>query len=80
MHSDHTQVQFATYHGIGMKHLLPKLTARLQPLKENAQLLSVPKFVSPVPEEDNQIISQSWLWPRVDQFFKENDVVESRTI
>ena len=72
-------MQFATYHGIGMKHLLPKLTARLQPLKENAQLLSVPKFVSPVPEEDNQIISQSWLWPRVGQFFKENDVVVAET-
>lgn len=62
-----------------MKHLLPKLTARLQPLKENAQRLSVPKFLSPVPQEDNQIISQSWLWPRMGQFFRENDVVVAET-
>ncbi|KAK7690152.1 hypothetical protein QCA50_006801 [Cerrena zonata] len=79
LHSDHTKVQFAIYQGIGMKHLLPKLTARLQPLKETAQQLSVPKFLSPVPQEDNQIVSQSWLWPRMGQFFKENDVIVAET-
>ncbi|KAH8104669.1 pyruvate decarboxylase [Cristinia sonorae] len=79
LHSDHTRVQFAAYHGIGMKHLLPKLTAHLQPLSDNARQLSVPKFLSPVPEEDNDIISHSWLWPRVAQFFKSKDVIVAET-
>ncbi|CAL1712960.1 unnamed protein product [Somion occarium] len=79
LHSDHTRVQFAAYHGIGMKRLLPKLTARLQPLNEGAKLLSVPKFLSPVPQEDNQIISQNWLWPRVAQFFRPKDVIVAET-
>ncbi|TCD60395.1 Pyruvate decarboxylase 1 [Steccherinum ochraceum] len=79
LHSDHTRIQFAAYHGIGMKHLLPKLTARLQPLHEGARQLVVPKFDAPVPTEDNQIISQAWLWPRVAQFFRSNDVIVTET-
>ena len=62
-----------------MKHLLPKLTARLQPHFEGALELPVPKFIRPVPTEDDQIISHTWLWPRVSQFFKENDVVVAET-
>ncbi|KAI0081530.1 pyruvate decarboxylase [Panus rudis PR-1116 ss-1] len=79
LHSDHTRVQFAAYHGIGFKRLLPKLTARLSPLKSEAKTFSVPKFVSPVPQEDNQTISHSWLWPRVGQFFKPKDVIVAET-
>ena len=57
LHSDHTRIRFAAYHGIGMKRLLPKLTQRMQPFKEDAKALSVPRFTLPVPQEDNETIS-----------------------
>ncbi|RPD77946.1 pyruvate decarboxylase [Lentinus tigrinus ALCF2SS1-7] len=79
LHSDHTLVQFAVFPGIGMKRLMPKLIARLQPYKEGAFQAEVPKFEAPVPKEDNDIISQTWLWPRVGQFFRPKDIVVAET-
>ena len=79
LHSDHTRVQFAMFPGIGMKRLMPKLTARLQPFKGDAAALSVPKFEAPVPQEDNDIISHNWLWPRVGQFFRSKDIIVAET-
>ena len=79
LHSDHTRVQFAGFPGIGMKRLLPKLTARLQSFKEGASQLAVPQFTLPVPLEDNDIISHSWLWPRVGQFFRSKDIIVAET-
>ncbi|KAI0770183.1 pyruvate decarboxylase [Fomes fomentarius] len=79
LHSDSTRVQFAGFPGIGMKRLLPKLTARLQPLKGDALQISVPKFELPLPQEDNEIISHTWLWPRVGQFFRPKDIIVAET-
>lgn len=79
LHSDHTKVQFASFPGIGMKRLLPKLTQRLQPYKDTAKQIEVPKFTLPVPKEDNDTISHLWLWPRVGQFFREGDVIVAET-
>nr|BAU45069.1 pyruvate decarboxylase [Phanerochaete sordida] len=79
LHSDHTRIRFAAYHGIGMKRLLPKLTHRMQPFREDAKALTVPKFTLPVPQEDNETISHLWLWPRVGQFFKKGDVIVAET-
>ena len=62
-----------------MKLLLPKLTARLQPFKEGASALAVPKFALPVPQEDNDVITHSWLWARVGQFFKSKDIIVAET-
>lgn len=62
-----------------MKRLLPKLTARLQPLKGDALQVSVPKFELPLPQEDNEIISHTWLWPRVGQFFRPKDIIIAET-
>ncbi|CCM04944.1 uncharacterized protein FIBRA_07141 [Fibroporia radiculosa] len=79
LHSDHTTVQYAEFPGIGMKRLLPKLTARLQPFRDDARELSVPPFVFPVPTEDTDIITQSWLWPRMGQFFRQKDIIVAET-
>ncbi|KAI9058230.1 pyruvate decarboxylase [Trametes sanguinea] len=79
LHSDHTRVQFAGFPGIGMKRLLPKLTSRLQPFKADAVQFDVPKFQLPVPQEDNDVISHAWLWPRVGQFFKSKDIIVAET-
>ncbi|KAI0369373.1 pyruvate decarboxylase [Pilatotrama ljubarskyi] len=79
LHSDHTRVQFAGFPGIGMKRLLPKLTERLHPFKGEAVQIEVPKFQLPVPQEDNDVISQAWLWPRVGKFFKPKDIIVAET-
>ncbi|KAF8073823.1 thiamine diphosphate-binding protein [Lyophyllum atratum] len=79
LHSDNTKVQFAVFPGIGMKEFIPKLSDRLASYRENACKIPVPKFVTPVPKEDNAIISHAWLWPRVAQFFKSKDVIVTET-
>jgi pyruvate decarboxylase len=77
-HPDHTQVQFAVYHGIGMKRLLPKLTPRLQAAQEG-MLAPVPRYTAPIPEEDSLTITHAWLWPRMGTFFKSKDVIVTET-
>jgi hypothetical protein len=63
-----------------MKQLLPKLTARLQAFRKDAERLQVPRnrFVVPK-DEDGQMIMHAWLWPRVGGFFREKDVVITET-
>ena len=79
LHSDSTVVQHATFPGIGMKWLLPKLTEHLSSLAEGAQQIEVPKFLSPVPQEGDETISQAWLWPRMGKFFRSGDVIVAET-
>ncbi|KAJ6559257.1 pyruvate decarboxylase [Mycena vulgaris] len=78
-HTDHTKVQFAAFAGIGMKELLPLLTARLQSCSAAARKIPVPDFTAVVPKEDNDVISQAWLWPTVGKFFKPRDVIIAET-
>ncbi|KAJ7640546.1 pyruvate decarboxylase [Mycena rosella] len=78
-HSDHTKVQYAGFPGIGMKELLPLLTARLQSCSAAARKIPVPDFTAVVPKEDNDIISQAWLWPTMGKFFKPKDVIIAET-
>ncbi|KAJ7209307.1 thiamine diphosphate-binding protein [Mycena pura] len=75
-HSDNTKVLHAMYPAIGMKQLLPQLTARLAPTPSK---ISVPPFRAIVPQEDNEIITHAWLWPRVSQFFRPKDVIVAET-
>ncbi|KAH9947619.1 pyruvate decarboxylase [Amylocystis lapponica] len=79
LHSDHTRVLYATFPGIGMQRLLPKLTARLQPFHEGAKLLPVPPFKLPVPEDSDPTITHAWLWPRAGQFFRPKDIIVAET-
>ncbi|SOV02859.1 probable PDC1 - pyruvate decarboxylase, isozyme 1 [Ustilago sp. UG-2017a] len=84
LHSDYTTVGYSHYPGIGMKGLLPKLSAILQP--DQAQRLEetktvVPKFQNALPSDSSDVISQEYLWPRMGRFFKEQDqvIVETGT-
>lgn len=63
-----------------MKQLLPKVAERLHPFKDAALRLQVPSFPIPAGEvdEDNKI-TQAWLWPRVSEFFKPKDVLVAET-
>jgi len=84
LHSDHTLVQYALYPGIGMKDLLPKLTARLHSLESSSGLASVPPFRAPLPApgEDplgEEAISHLYFWPRISQFIRSEDVVVTET-
>jgi pyruvate decarboxylase len=62
-----------------MKHLLPKLTAALEEFKEGAKELDVPIYKNVVPQEEGDIITHSWFWPRVGAFFRPKDVVLGET-
>jgi len=79
LHSTHTQIQYAKYDGISMKHLLPKLTAALEQFKEGAKQLQIAPYDHIVPEEKSDIISHEWFWPRVAHFFRPKDVIVSET-
>lgn len=84
LHSDYTTVGYSHYPGIGMKRLLPKLSALLQP--EQAKRLEqtkkvVPNFENALPQDSSEVITQEYLWPRMGRFFKEQDqvIVETGT-
>ncbi|KAH9971927.1 pyruvate decarboxylase [Lactifluus volemus] len=84
LHSDHTRVQYAIFPGLGMKHLLPRLTARLHPLDSPASRASVPPFRALLPKagEDplgEEVISHLYLWPRMSQFLCPEDVIVAET-
>ncbi|KAF9468575.1 thiamine diphosphate-binding protein [Collybia nuda] len=79
LHSNYTQVQYAAFPAIGMKQLLPKLTERLACYCDRASKIHIPQYTSPIPKEDNDLISHTWLWPRVGAFFKPKDVIITET-
>ena len=79
LHSDHTLVRHAHFPGIGMKHLLPKLTSRLRNYHCRASELIVPRPKLEVPIEDSEDITQSYFWPRLGKFFKKKDVIVAET-
>ena len=79
LHSDHTLVRHAHFPGIGMKHLLPKLTSRLRNYQYRASELIVPRPKLEVPIEHSDDITQSYFWPRLGKFFKKKDVIVAET-
>jgi pyruvate decarboxylase len=79
LHSDQTKIQHARYPGIGMKHMLPKLTAALEEFKEGAKEIGVPVYKNVVPTPSGSLIEHSWFWPRVGAFFRPKDVVLGET-
>ncbi|KAJ7742605.1 thiamine diphosphate-binding protein [Mycena metata] len=79
LHSDHTKVQHAVFPAIGMKQLLPRLTARLEACSAAARKIPIPDPRAVVPKEDNEIITHTWIWPRMGNFFKPKDVIVAET-
>lgn len=62
-----------------MKHLLPKLTERLQSFFPAASKIPVPAYIGQVPKEDGHVITHFWLWPRLGSFFKPKDIIVTET-
>ncbi|KAL1707971.1 thiamine diphosphate-binding protein [Schizophyllum commune] len=79
LHSDHTKIQFAVYHDIGMKQLLPKLSDKLASLHSRASKLEVTPFKAVEPTDSTDVITHTWLWPRVSKFFRPKDVIVAET-
>ncbi|SPO29447.1 probable PDC1 - pyruvate decarboxylase, isozyme 1 [Ustilago trichophora] len=84
LHSDFTTIGYSNYPGIGMKKLLPKLSALLA--KDGAKRLEetkkvAPKFENVLPQDASDTITQEYLWPRMGQFFQPKDqvIVETGT-
>ena len=79
LHPDRTKIQDAVFPGVGMKRLIPKLTDQLEYLRGAASKIPVPKFDNVVIQGGSEKITHDWLWPRVGQFFKSNDVILAET-
>lgn len=62
-----------------MKRLIPMLTDRLEHLHGVASKIPVPKFDNVVIDDGSEPITHDWLWPRVGQFFKSNDMILAET-
>ncbi|KAF7297397.1 Pyruvate decarboxylase [Mycena indigotica] len=79
-HSDQTKVRHAVFPGVGMKQLIPRLTAMLEPFGyKNREITAPQPFRVFLPHEDSETITQDWLWPRVSQFFRPKDVIVAET-
>ncbi|KAF9221501.1 pyruvate decarboxylase [Gyrodon lividus] len=79
LHSDHALVRHAHFPGIGMKLLLPKLSARLRQYQQGASELVAARLKSEVPKAHEDTITHAYFWPRVGQFFKRRDVIVAET-
>ncbi|KAJ3858933.1 thiamine diphosphate-binding protein [Lentinula novae-zelandiae] len=84
LHHTTTKIKFSEYGGVGMKYLLPKLTSALassSSIKSKALATPVSKWIYPLPQEPDEpiVISQAWLWARVTQFLRPQDVVIAET-
>jgi pyruvate decarboxylase len=78
-HSTKIAVKYSEYPGVGMRGVLRKIINKIDISKLSA--VAGPKMENKVKEnEDNSdIITQAWLWPRVGEFLKENDIVITET-
>lgn len=79
-----TKIKFSEYPGIGMKDLIPKLTSVLlssASFDKSKALSTVPisKWTYPLPQENDEVVSQNWLWSRIGKFLKPKDVVIAET-
>ena len=94
LHSDRAGVGYATYEGIGMKKLLPKLcpyltSRRAERLESTKRRLPVFDNILPSRQEeidtgasqeaDADAISQAWLWPRLGRFIEPLDQLIAET-
>lgn len=80
LHSTHCAHRYSEYPGVTMKGILRKIIDRVDVAK--LSIVSSPTFKSEVPpasSSDDQIITQTWLWPRISSFLRENDIIVTET-
>lgn len=80
-HSDHMKVRYSTFPGIQMGQVLEKLLDILDYSRIRAA--GIPQMTNVIPhhesESASQVITHAYLWPRVGQWLRENDVVVTET-
>lgn len=67
------------YPGVRMKGVLRKITDQIKP--EELSVQPSPTVSNEVTKnlDNSPTITQAWLWPRVGEFLKENDIVVTET-
>lgn len=80
-HSDHIQIRYSVFPGIQMNQVLRKLVNILDYSKiRSIDKPEISNTIPPVPQHENtQEVTHVWLWPRVGQWLKENDVIITET-
>lgn len=79
LHSDHTQVQFATYPDISFHTLLPLLTASLKK-KDTVEVPKEAGLVQNIPDgAKDEMVKQEAFWPMMGTFFKDDDIILAET-
>jgi len=68
-------VRYSEYPGVHMRGVLRKVIKQIDLSKLSA--VPGPKVVNQIKENEDssETITQAWLWPRVGDFMKENDIV-----
>ncbi|CAD6885214.1 unnamed protein product [Tilletia controversa] len=92
LHSEYTSISFARFEGVGMKSLLPKLSAALakdHDRRLEATKKTLPAFANVLPSREEEgefggpngdLISQAYLWPRIGlSFLRAGDYVVVET-
>ncbi|TQN69123.1 Pyruvate decarboxylase, partial [Colletotrichum shisoi] len=79
-HSTQTRVRYSESPGITMRGVLRKVIARLDPgqLTITASMGVIKRVPSPN-SDPSQTITQTYLWPRVGNYLRENDIVVTET-
>lgn len=60
-----------------MKGVLQKIIDRIDVSK--LSIVPSPAVKDEVPHNDSQVITQTWLWPRISGFLRENDIIVTET-
>ncbi|EXF85633.1 thiamine pyrophosphate enzyme [Colletotrichum fioriniae PJ7] len=79
-HSTHMRVRYSEYPGITMRGVLRKVTERLD--LSQLSVVTSPEVINRVPSpnsDPSQTITQAYLWPRVGNYLRENDIVVTET-
>ncbi|KAL7951184.1 pyruvate decarboxylase [Trichoderma barbatum] len=79
LHSDHCVVKYSTYPGVQMRGVLRKVIDQISASELNVQPSPVVENAVAKNLDDSPIITQAWLWPRVGEFLKKNDIVITET-
>lgn len=79
LHSDHCIVRYSTYPGVRMKGVLKKLIAQVNPTELATHKSPAVQNEVTKNKDSSDTITQAWLWPRVGEFLKENDIVVTET-
>lgn len=78
-HSNFIKVKYSEYRNVRMNGVLTKVTERMGKL--DVQQISKQNNAIPESEKDpsDTVITHAWLWPRLGQWVKENDIIVTET-